>query len=343
MTLHKIIQEFTKSMVKLSSPFKIFVLLAIVLSGSVAVRGQSDPQMTQYWALPTLYNPAETGATDFVRVRGGAKLQWLGIKNAPQSFLAVADCPMQIAGKRIGVGANFISEKLGLFNNLQVNIQASYKFNFLKGKFSIGVEGGYYNSKFKGKDVYIPDGDEYHQPDDPALPKTDLTGNAFDFSAGLSYTHKYFSIGVSGLHLLEPKVDLTQEGTQTAETSDFETQLARMVYFTASGNIPIKNSLFTLQPSVFVKSDLKMVVPEVTLRATYNRFLSAGIGYRLNEAVSVMVAAEIKNFFLGYAFDYPLSKINRASSGSHELVAGFQLKLDFSKRNRNAHRSIRLM
>lgn len=322
---------------------RIVVATLLMLLGAGSIRAQSDPQMTQYWALPTLYNPSETGATDFLRIRGGAKLQWIGIKNAPQSFMATADCPFQIAGKRVGVGANFVSEKLGLFQNLQVNVQASYKFKVFKGQLSIGVEGGYYNSKFKGSDIYIPEGDDYHQPDDPALPNTDLTGNAFDLSAGLSYTHRYFSIGVSGLHLLEPTVELTQEGTETAETHDFETILGRIAYFTASGNIPIKNTLFTLQPSVLVKTDFRTVVPEVTMRATYNRFLSAGIGYRLNEAVSVMIGAEIKNFFLGYAFDYPLSKINRASSGSHELIVGYQLKLDFSKKNRNAHRSIRLM
>lgn len=321
--------------------FIVCLLFSLIGTGKMAA--QSDPQLTQYWVVPALYNPAETGTTDFLRIRGGAKLQWVGIKNAPQSFLAVADCPFQIAGKRIGVGANFVSEKLGLFQNLQANIQLSYKFKLLKGQFSIGVEGGYFNSKFKGSDIYVPDGDDYHQPDDPALPTTDLTGNAFDLSAGVSYTHKYFSIGVSGLHLLEPTVELTQEGTETADTHDFETLLGRMLYFTTSGNIPIKNTLFTLQPSVLVKTDLRMVVPEVTMRATYNRFLNAGIGYRLNEAVSVMIGAEFKNFFLGYAFDYPLSKINRASSGSHEIIAGYQLKLDFSKKNRNAHRSIRLM
>ncbi len=317
--------------------------IVMLICGGATLRAQSDPQLTQYWAVPAMYNPAETGATDYLRLRGGAKLQWVGIEHAPQSFLAVADCPFQIAGKRLGAGANFIQENIGLFRNIQVNLQLSYKFNALKGRFSIGLEGGYYGSKFKGSKVYIPDGDDYHQSDDPALPKVDLTGNAFDFSAGVSYTHKYFSVGVSGLHLLQPKVDLTQEGTNTSETNDFETELGRMVYFIASGNIPIKNSLFTLQPSVLVKSDLSSVTPEVTLRGTYNRFLSAGVDYRLNESVSVMIGAEIKNFFLGYAFDYPLSKINRASSGSHEIIAGYSLKIDFSKKNRNSHRSIRLM
>jgi len=52
---------------------------------------------------------------------------------------------------------------------------------------------------------------------------------------------------------------------------------------------------------------------------------------------------EYKNFFLGYSYEYPLSAIAKASSGSHEIVAGYQLKLDFSQKNKNRHRSIRIM
>jgi hypothetical protein len=56
-----------------------------------------------------------------------------------------------------------------------------------------------------------------------------------------------------------------------------------------------------------------------------------------------MVAAEFKNFFIGYAYDYATSAIAKASSGSHELVIGYKLKLNFEDKNRNKHRSIRIM
>ncbi len=56
-----------------------------------------------------------------------------------------------------------------------------------------------------------------------------------------------------------------------------------------------------------------------------------------------MVAAEFKNFFIGYSYDYPTSAISKASSGSHEVVIGYKVKLDFSGKNKNKHRSIRIM
>ncbi len=68
-----------------------------------------------------------------------------------------------------------------------------------------------------------------------------------------------------------------------------------------------------------------------------------GIAYRWDDAISVNLGAEFKNVLLGYAYDIPTSRILKASSGSHEIVVGYRLKLDFSGKNRNKHRSIRLM
>ncbi len=321
------------------------VALAAVVAPPAGVRAQGDAMFTQYWAVPTYYNPAATGTVDFIRIRGGAKLQWIGLDNAPRTFMGAADMPVKLGKKqRIGVGVLFNQESIGLYRNMGINAQLSYKFRFLKGVWSVGVQPGFYNTKFKGSDVYIPEGDDFHQPDDPELPTTDVSGNAFDISAGLLYTHKYFSVGVSVLHITEPQVTMDSgEGGNDAEGIEFQAVLPRQAYFTAEGNIPLRNSLFSLQPSLLLRTDFNTFTPEATMRATYNRFLSFGVGYRYKEAISAMVAVEFKNFFLGYAYDYPLSAINKASSGSHEIVAGYMVKLNFGEKNKNKHRSIRIM
>lgn len=323
---------------------RLLAALVMIAAGWQASLAQGDAQLTQYWAVPTYYNPAATGTTDFLRIRGGARLQWLGIKNAPQNFLVLADSPLMLGKKKIGLGVSGMQETLGLFSNLQLNIQASYKMKLLGGELSIGLQGGYYNSKFKGSDVYIPDDDDYHQGSDLAIPTQDLSGSAFDLSAGVWWTHRWVTVGLSGMHLLQPTVSFQAEGTESSsETHRYETELTRALYFTANSNIPIKNTLFELQPSLLVRTDFSSFGAELTMRATYNKFLWFGLGYRYNDAVSAMIGAQFKNFFLGYAYDYPTSAIAKGSGGSHELIAGYQLKLDFSGKNKNKHRSIRIM
>ncbi|MCH5214412.1 MAG: PorP/SprF family type IX secretion system membrane protein [Muribaculaceae bacterium] len=316
-------------------------LLLLISTGEA--RGQNEIMLTQHWALPTLYNPANTGNTDFLRIRAAARLQWIGVENAPRSFIGAADVPFSLGGKRIGVGLTALQESLGLFSNLNLGLQVSYKFKIGKGILSVGVQPAYYNSRFKGSEVILPDGDDYHQGGDSSIPTQDLSGNHFDLSAGVSFTHKYFTVGLSCMHVMSPKINLSLEGSQSNETQQYQTELPRALYLTADGNIPLKNTLFELQPSLLLTSDFSGFTGEAALRTTYNHFITFGLAYRWQDAIGVTIGGEYKNFFLGYAYEYPLSGINKASSGSHEIVAGYSLKLDFSGKNKNKHRSIRLM
>ena len=96
-------------------------------------------------------------------------------------------------------------------------------------------------------------------------------------------------------------------------------------------------------PALLVKSDFTFTTAEVTARARYRKFLSFGLGYRYDDAVSATIAAEFKNFYVGYTYDYPTSSIAQASSGSHEIMVGYRMKLNLGDKNRNRHKSIRLM
>ena len=315
----------------------------LIFISSVSGKAQDELMLTQHWAIPTFYNPANSGNTDYLRIRGGARLQWLGIENAPRSFFGAADTPFMLGGKRIGAGITAMQESLGLFSNLNLGVQISYKFKLGKGILSIGVQPAYYNSQFKGSKVVLPDNDDYHQGSDTSIPTQDLTGNHFDLSAGVSYSLNWLTVGVSCMHIMDPTVNLNLQGSSSNEAQQYQTELPRQLYLIADGNIPLKNSLFELQPSLLLTSNLEGFTGEIDMRSTYNKFLTFGVAYRYQDAVGMTICGEYKNFFLGYAYEYPLSGINKASSGSHEIVAGYSLKLDFSGKNKNKHRSIRIM
>ena len=71
-------------------------------------------------------------------------------------------------------------------------------------------------------------------------------------------------------------------------------------------NIPLRNTLFEVMPSVMVASDLgNNTTFELTARARWKKFLTFGVGYRYNDAVSVMASGEYKGFFIAYSYDYP--------------------------------------
>lgn len=323
------------------------VILIATLSPFIC-KAQSDPLYTQAWALPTLYNPAAAGTTDWLRIRGAARLQWVGIENAPKSFSATADIPFKLLGRRWGGGANVTQEGIGLFSNTYVNGQLSGRLKkIFGGELTLGLQVGYFGSSFRGSDVYIPDDDDFHDSNDPSIPKQDVGGGTVDFGVGLQYIHPKFNVGVSLLHPAAPKVKLNTKGTTsssaTSDNHEFETYVNRVLYLTAGSNIQVKNTLIELQPDLIAAYDFRTFSGVLSLKGWYNKMFFGGVAYRWDDAVSINLGAEFKNFILGYAYDIPTSKILKASSGSHELTVGYRLKLDFGGKNTHRHRSIRLM
>ncbi|MCC8113454.1 MAG: PorP/SprF family type IX secretion system membrane protein [Bacteroidales bacterium] len=325
--------------------YRWYILAALIaVVGVLPLRAQTDMQYSQYYEVQNLYNPGAIGTSDLLRIRAGSRMQWVGIDNAPKSFVGAADMPLKLGSKRIGVGLVTETESYGLYSSLQLGAQAAYKFNKFGGQFSVGFQIGMYDQKFKGSDVYIPDDDDYHESTDDAIPMQDIHGMALDLGLGLTYTHRLFYAGISCTHINSPTIKMKSDATEsTTADQDYEFQANRTLYFTAGGNIPIKNTLFELLPSVLVKSDFTFTTGEGTIRARYNKMFSAGIGYRWDDAVYLTLGAEIKNFYLGYSYDYSTSAIAKASSGSHEFWIGYSMKLDLSDKNKNKHKSIRIM
>ncbi len=311
---------------------RLCVILLLIVALAPRVKAQNELLLTQYFEVPSFYNPAAAGSTDMLRVRAGSRMQWVGIDNAPRSFLGVAETPFKLLGRRFGAGMWIKQERMGLYEDLSVALQLSYAVKFLGGSLSIGLQPGMINEKFRGSEVFIPGDDNYHEETDEAIPRTDVSGSAFDLGAGIRYSRSRFSLGVGCAHLFSPTVTFSADKTSstTDGAHDFEFLARRTLYFIADGNIELKRSLFELMPSLLVKSDFTFTTGELTARLRYNRFLQFGVGYRWNDAVVATVGAEFKNFYIGYSYDYPTSAIAKASSGSHEIFAGYSLKLDFS-------------
>ena len=261
---------------------RALLIIGIILQ-TLCSRAQTDGNLTQYYEVPSYFNPSAIGNSDYIRIRGGARMQWVGIDNAPKTFLGVADMPFKIGSKRLGTGVNLTQESIGLYKTLNLGAQIAYKLRKFGGTWSVGLQLGFVDQTFKGSEVRLPDGDDYHQGTDDAIPTTDIHGTAFDFGAGLWYQHSKFYAGISCTHLTSPSITMNAESASGgSETSGrkYEFQIKRTLYFTAGCNIPIKNTLFELAPSVLVRSDFSYTGGIVTARARYRKMFSFGIGYR---------------------------------------------------------------
>ena len=54
--------------------------------------------------------------------------------------------------------------------------------------------------------------------------------------------------------------------------------------------------------------------------------VTLGASYRWDDSVSAMAGLQfLDHFFIGYAFDYSTTKLNKYNDGTHEIILRFQL------------------
>jgi type IX secretion system PorP/SprF family membrane protein len=337
---------------------RLFILIAI-LPVVFPLKAQFDAQLSNYWAVTGYFNPAYAGETGNLEATLLSRIQWLGIKNAPKTTILSAQMPYQLLGRVHGVGASMYTDRSGLFNVTMISGQYAWKKKMLKGDFSAGIQGGYITQSFDGTkvDINITD-DEYHNETDEAIPTTLITGNSIDASAGVFYSRPNWYAGISVTHLLAPKLELGENHIS---------EIPRTYYFTAGYNIQLSNPLLELRPAFLIKtvemsslyldSDsliekiegnmykalLRNTQVDVSIRMIYNKKFWGGLSWRKDDAITLLLGGKYKMIEAGYAYDFPISKILKESTGSHELFIRYIVDLNLKKGIKNKYKSVRIL
>lgn len=307
-----------------------YLLIFVLMLASVsAVRAQWDVQFSDFTALKSFYNPAVSGTDGMLDVDAVYSMQMVGYDGAPATMYVGASMPVYFLTPRHGAGLSFLNDNIGIFSTTKISLQYSYNVKVsTKGRLAIGVQGGLMSEKID------PSGMELEDNSDPAFPSSQQDGNTVDIGAGLYYYHPNFWAGISGQHLLAPTILI-------GETNEIE--ISRMYYLMGGCNIKIKNSLFTLQPSFLIQSDLDTWREDLQCKVAYEsegRKFYGGLGYSPNTSVTFLVGGVFHGISLGYNYQMYTSGVG-AINGSHELVVGYQTNLDLFKKGRNKHKSVR--
>lgn len=283
------------------------------------VSGQSDFMSSQYYALPTLYNSAAVGSKEKLNVFADGRLQWTGLPNYPRTAALIADMPLVLSDKRLDVGVLAYYQEAYKNKDISVAAQISHGFKVGEGKLSIGVQPGFVSQR------------RFREMDSVSLVNDSITKRTrFDLGLGLWYTIQDWWIGLSVQHLtLKPESEPFIRG--------------RSFYLMAGGNIPIKNTLIDIRPSMIYKLCDSESSFQATVLVYWKRLFGFGSGYRYKNSIPIIAALNIKDFYLGYCYDLPTGNLSRNYGGSHELVVGYSTKIDLGGSQRFRRKSIRIM
>ena len=298
----------------------IFVFLLLL---TTSVQAQQEPSFAHYWAMEPSFNPAAVGKQSKLNVTGAYAMTMTGFENAPKTMHFGADMPFYFMNHYHGVGLQLVNDQIGLFSHQRLMAQYAYKQRLLGGVLSIGLQGGILSEKFRGSGL------DLENDNDLAFSKSDVNGVVVDLSAGLYYTH-----GV--LHATAPSVELGDRSIL---------DIARVYYLTAGYNIQLHNPLLSIHPSVLAHTDGTSHRVNMTTRLKYTheqKMMYAGVGYSPSNSVTALIGGFFHGITIGYSYEVYTSVL-KIGNGSHELFVGYQTDLNFQKKGRNRHQSVRIL
>ncbi len=307
------------------------IMLLFTLCACAAVHAQYDVHFTHYWKMLNFYNPAGAGGERRMFAYAAFSNQFSGFEHNPNSLLLNIDAPIPFVRGDHNLGVGALNDDIGLFTNQHIFLNYAFGFKLFGGRMVAGAQVGILNAKFDSKDLQLGG-----ESNDPAFPSGNVDGNSVDFGFGLLYQHKYFFAGVSGLHLNAPTLLLGEKN---------EIKISQYFNFMAGGNIPVKNTLISIQPSLQVMTDFVGWRADVTARGTYeydNKMFFAGVTYSPTVSFAFFVGLEIMNITASYGYELFTSSIG-AANGSHDVFLGYSINLDLFKKEKNKHNSIRVL
>ncbi len=300
------------------------IIVLIILGSTLGMQAQQDPQFSQHMFAKLAFNPAYAGANGAYCGTLLYRNQWTGFGGEPKTMLFTADAAFdEIHG---GVGLTVISDQLGFDKNLSLRAAYAYRTDLGDGKLAIGADFGLMQKSIDGSKFV------FNQSGDQSIPTGNVSGGTFDMGLGLYYNTDKLFVGGSASHLTAGEI----------KYSNIKTKLARHYFLQAGYNVDLTSSL-TLKPSILMKTDAASTQLDVNANLLINNKYWAGLSYRLQDAIVIMVGMEIiPNLKFGYSYDLTLSDIKTYSSGTHEVMLGYCFK-PVKVIHRQFHRNVRFL
>ncbi|MBL7932171.1 MAG: type IX secretion system membrane protein PorP/SprF [Bacteroidia bacterium] len=290
---------------------KTLYTYALVLLASIGF-AQQLPQYSQYMLNEMAINPAVAGKDDYAEVRSNNRQQWVGLTDAPRTYMLTLQGP--IKDKNMGLGMNLYTDIVGPTRRTGLSLSYAYHLKLQKDlNLSFGVSAGVQQWGIDGSKIKL------REEGDQQLLSSYKTTPVPDFGAGV-YFHKKdkFYIGFSLPQLYRAPIGLYPDAAKNS-------RLASQYNVNGAYKIQV-NEEFTVEPSFLFKYEKPAPAKvDVGARVIYKNEMWAGLVYRHKDAVSMLLGYMYKDYLIvGYSYDFTTTKMRNYSNGTHEIMLGLR-------------------
>lgn len=313
------------------------LLLVIPLYG----RAQQKPQYTQYIFNNYLLNPALSGMENYTDLKIGHRQQWQGINGAPTTTFISAnmvlgdkylwrnalslpengDPPMgrlytqnyTASPAHHGIGLIGMNDKAGPLSFLDLALTYAYHLKLNNAlNLSLGTAVGISRASINVNELNL------ENPSDPALSNAGKAQLNPDLSVGLWLYGARFFAGASVQQLLQREIGFSSVSNGGKEVSHF---------FVTTGYKLFIDDEISAVPSVMIKKVGNIPISyDANLKVSFRDRFWVGGSYRKQDSFAALAGVNFSNVFnITYSYDYATSRLRSYTSGSHEIVLGFQL------------------
>ena len=287
--------------------YRLLSALALMFF-SMSSYGQQEPMYSQYMFNMLNINPAYAGSRGAISTVALYRNQWVGFPGAPRTASFSFDMPLQ--NKKIGIGAQFYDDRIGIERTTGFNAMYAFRFQFAgAGTLSLGLQAGLlnYQANYTEVNTYVPN--------DPAF-SSNVRGILPAFAAGVYYNSDKFYVGFSAPALLKTKIKYNNAAEIASVTSrDLH------LYLTA-GTVFELNQDLALKPSMLIKAVSGAPIQmDLNLNLWLQNKIAVGASYRTGDAIVGMLEFQFnQQFRFGYAYDKTFSNLGTLVNGTHELM-----------------------
>lgn len=288
-------------------------LLCWLFAAVNVLMAQQLPQYSQYMLNQMAINPAVAGMNDYAEVRSNNRQQWVGITDAPRTYMLTLEGPIKF--KNMGLGTSIYTDIVGPTRRTGLNFSYAYHLQLNKEnmRLSFGLSAGILQWGIDGNKITL------HDEGDQQLLNTYQTTIVPDFGAGV-YFHKkdQFYVGLSLPQLYQAPIALYDNAITNSK-------LARQINLNGAYTFSV-NSDFKVEPSFLMKYESPAPVKlDVGVRGIYKDQVWLGATFRTHDAFSVLAGYMYQDYLIiGYSYDFSTTTIRKYSSGTHEILLGIR-------------------
>lgn len=291
-------------------------LLGLAVAASAQQRGLTST----YPFNGLLLNPAYAGSLNVLSVIAVHRNQWVNIEGAPvhQAFTA----HNSFMSNQIGVGLSVTRDKIGSYESISTYASYAYKIHTSLGVLSMGIQGGFDNRRASYDDIELLD------PNDPVfIDNSRFTPNV---GVGLYFANPFMYAGISAPYIIENKTLNIKEGGSSVASG----RESRYYYFTGGLILPLSDNV-KISPSILIrKQEENRLSYEFTPMLIFENIAYVGLGIRNSGEIIFLGQLLLnENIRVGYAYDAATSDLGGSTTGSHEIMVNYRIKLHNYKKH----------